>query len=90
MSHRCVAVVSSVIVVTALSAIPAAAQTAPRTPWGQPDLGGVWDFRTITPLQRPRSLGEQEFLTQEETANLEREVVDRNIELASRTLGAPR
>ncbi len=25
----------------------------PRTPWGDPDLQGVWDRRTITPLQRP-------------------------------------
>ena len=87
MSHRCCAVLFSVIVVIAviaLSAIPAAAQTAPRTAWGQPDLGGIWDFRTITPLERPEELGDQEFLTQEEAANLEREVVDRNIELANR------
>ena len=84
MSHRCFAVLFSVIVVIALSAIPAVAQPAPRTPWGQPDLGGIWDFRTITPLERPRSLGDQEFLTQEEAANLEQEAVDRNIELANR------
>ena len=87
MSHRCVAVLCSVVmlpVVIALSAAPAAAQNAPRTAWGHPDLGGVWDFRTITPLQRPRSLADQEFLTQEETANLEQEVVARNIELANR------
>ena len=25
----------------------------PRTAWGAPDLGGVWDFRSITPLERP-------------------------------------
>ena len=34
MSHRCLAVVFTVFVVIALSAIPAAAQTAPRTAWG--------------------------------------------------------
>ena len=84
MSHRCVAVLFSVTVVSVLSAIPAAAQTAPRTPCGQPDLGGIWDFRTITPLQRPQAQAGQEFLTAEEAANLEREVVDRNIDLASR------
>src|SRR2546423_963739 len=27
--------------------------TPPRTPWGHPDLQGVWDYRTITPLERP-------------------------------------
>ena len=84
MSHRCLASVFTVIVSVALSAIPAAAQTAPRTPWGQPDLGGIWDFRTITPLQRPVAQAEKEFLTAEEAANLEREAVDRNIELAGR------
>ena len=67
-----------------LSSAPAAAQDAPRTAWGAPDLQGVWDFRTITPLERPEALGEQAFLTEEEAANLEQEVIERNVELASR------
>ena len=70
--------------VVSLSALPVAAQTAPRTAWGQPDLRGIWDFRTITPLQRPESLAEQEFLTEEEAANLEHAVLDRNADLANR------
>ena len=41
---------------------------SPRTAWGDPDLQGVWDFRTITPLQRPEDLIGQEFLTEEEAA----------------------
>ncbi len=41
---------------------------SPRTSWGDPDLQGVWDFRTITPLQRPEDLIGQEFLTEEEAA----------------------
>ena len=60
------------------------AQAAPRTPWGQPDLQGVWDFRTITPMERPESLGDQEFLTNEQIADLERDVADRNARLAAR------
>ncbi len=60
------------------------AQAAPRTPWGQPDLQGVWDFRTITPMERPESLGDQEFLTDEQIADLERGVADRNARLAAR------
>ena len=36
--------------------------------WGAPDLQGVWDFRTITPLERPEDLTGQEFLTEEEAA----------------------
>ena len=80
-SMRAVAVVG---VVVSLSALPALAQTAPRTAWGQPDLRGIWDFRTITPMERPESLAEKEFLTEEEAANLEREVLDRNADLANR------
>ena len=78
MSHRCLASVLTVIAVVALAAIPVAAQPAPRTPWGTPDLGGIWDFRSITPLQRPEELADQEFLTEEEAANLEQETVERN------------
>ena len=84
MRHRVIASMCVVAGVVSLSALPVAAQTAPRTAWGQPDLRGVWDFRTITPLQRPESLAEQEFLTEEEAANLEQEVLDRNADLANR------
>jgi hypothetical protein len=48
---------------------PAAA--VPRTPWGTPDLQGTWDYRTITPLERPRELNGREFYTEEEAAKLE-------------------
>ena len=73
----------------ALAPVFAAAQstntsTPPRTAWGQPDLQGVWDFRSITPLQRPEELADQEFLTEEEAANLEQATIDRNIEFANR------
>src|SRR5210317_1929720 len=40
--------------------------TAPRTEWGQPDLQGVWNFNSETPMQRPERFGTREFLTQEE------------------------
>ena len=62
-------------------AIPVLAQDAPQTTWGVPDLHGVWDFRTITPLERPEDLGEQLILSKEETANLEQEAVARDIRL---------
>ena len=62
-------------------ASPVLAQDPPRTGWGDPDLQGVWDFRTITPLQRPEALGEQEFLTAEDAAEREAAAVQRNVEL---------
>ena len=39
---------------------------APKTEWGQPDLQGVWNFNSSTPMQRPQRFGTQEFLTPEE------------------------
>ena len=35
--------------------------TPPRTPGGHPDLQGVWDYRTMTPLERPTSLADKAF-----------------------------
>ena len=82
MRVRCLVTVLAAMALVPLLAAPVAGQDeAPRTPWGAPDLQGVWDFRTITPLQRPEELGNQEFLTEEEAANLEQEAVDRDIRL---------
>jgi hypothetical protein len=39
---------------------------APKTEYGYPDLQGVWNFSSSTPMQRPQRFGEQEFLTREE------------------------
>ena len=81
MRGRCVVTLLAVVVLVPLASPAAGQSEAPRTPWGTPDLQGVWDFRTITPLQRPEELGEQEFLTEEEAANREQEAVDRDIRL---------
>ncbi|MXZ70877.1 MAG: hypothetical protein F4Z04_05135 [Acidobacteria bacterium] len=62
--------VALAVVVPMLFVTVAAAQSELRTPDGQPDLQGVWDFRTMTPLQRPEDQ-EQEFLTEEEAAEAE-------------------
>ncbi len=47
--------------------------TAPRTAWGAPDLQGIWDYRTLTPLERPEHLDGREFLSNEEIADLEQQ-----------------
>jgi hypothetical protein len=54
--------------------------TAARTAWGDPDLQGVWDFRTITPLQRPEELASKDVLTSEEAAELEAEAVRNDVD----------
>ena len=87
MCHRILtslSIVAVIVVVVTLIAGPVAAQTGARTAWGDPDLQGIWDFRTITPLERSEELGDQAFLSEEEVANFEQEVVDRNEELAGR------
>ena len=53
-------------------ALSAAAQkaTAPRTPWGDPDLQGVWtsEAELATPFERPREYGDRQLLTDAEFA----------------------
>ena len=56
-------------------------QTAPKTPWGDPDLQGTYTNKTITPLERPDAVGEKQFLTDEEVAEQEQARLDRNEEL---------
>jgi hypothetical protein len=54
------------------------AWTPPRTPWGEPDLQGIYSNRTITPFERPDEFAGKETLTEQETAELERRVQDRS------------
>ncbi len=44
--------------------------TTPRTSWGDPNLQGVWDFRTLTPLERPPEFGDKQVLTPAEAQAL--------------------
>lgn len=85
MSHRffvSLGLLAAVIILVALSPISVAAQdvTMPRTAWGVPDLQGVWDFRTLTPFERPADL-EQDVYTDEERAEFE---ARRNAQIAVR------
>ena len=47
---------------------------APTKPWGKPSLEGTWDFKNLTPLNRPERFKDQEFLTAEEAAKIEADV----------------
>ena len=85
-SRRSVVVcfVTAAVAITPLFA-SAQSSTRVRMPWGDPDLQGVWDYRTITPLQRPGDQAGKEFLTEEEAASLEQEILDRNARLLTRS-----
>lgn len=76
MKDRVLVTVSMLIVMGLLAPLTPAAQNA-RTPDGHPDLQGVWDFRTITPLERPDALADQTVLTEEEAATFEEETYRR-------------
>ena len=78
MSHRILAVMLTLGVFPWLTPWPVASQpattqdgdagTSPRTPWGEPDLQGVWNFTLNTPLERPAEFGARAVLTEEEVA----------------------
>jgi hypothetical protein len=58
---------------------PTASATSPapapalRTPWGEPDLQGIWMDESDTPLQRPAKYANQEFFTEAQRAELDKE-----------------
>ena len=48
----------------------------PRTIDGHPDLQGVWENNTITPVERPEVFGDKELLTDEDIAFLRRRLAE--------------
>jgi hypothetical protein len=79
MRTRLFIVVGVVVVVGALAAIvrpwgtASAEADVPRTPWGEPDLQGIWTNEFDTPLQRVARYGTREFFTDDERAALDEE-----------------
>jgi hypothetical protein len=82
-SIAALAVVLSVLVflkpaqVTVAQEGPTASATSPaptlKTPWGEPDLQGIWMDESDTPLQRPAKYADQEFFTEAQRAELDKE-----------------
>ena len=74
MNYRYVAVAVTVGALMVLTPMSAGAQsettTAPRTPWGEPDLQGVWHSSGVTPMERPDEHQGRVTLTDEETAQI--------------------
>jgi hypothetical protein len=53
---------------SAMASVPASAL---KTPWGEPDLQGIWTAESDTPLQRPAKYASQEFFTAAQRAELD-------------------
>ena len=47
---------------------------APKTPWGEPDLQGIWSRDVDIPLERPAKYANQEFFSDAERAELDRQI----------------
>ena len=75
MLRKCFAAFFTIAIVLTLAPQTAAQSTdrtmPMRTPDGQPDISGIFTFRTLTPMQRPREFEGQETLTAEEAAAYE-------------------
>src|SRR5512137_2133678 len=52
---------------------PAASGAALKTPWGEPDLQGIWTDEFDTPLQRPARYVNQEFLTEAQREEIDKQ-----------------
>src|SRR2546427_5536844 len=65
--------------VTVAQESPTASKTPPasapvlKTPWAEPDLQGIWTNEFDTPLQRPAKYADQEFFTEVERAELDKQ-----------------
>ena len=60
--------------------------TVPKTPWGEPDLRGVWNTATYTRLQRPVELGNKAFYTEEEAIAEYKKAAESDAEVDPRTV----
>jgi hypothetical protein len=52
---------------------PGTSGTAPKTPWGEPDLQGIWTDEFDTSLQRPAEYANQEFFTQAQREEIDKQ-----------------
>src|SRR5438128_3831220 len=61
------------------------AWTPPKTPWGEPDLQGIWPLNHLisTPFQRQEKYGDRRFMTDEEFAAAQKSAEARNTRFES-------
>src|SRR5712692_11313381 len=71
------AAVISLSITLTLAQAPTDSATAPaaaalKTPWGEPDLQGIWTVEADTPLQRLARYANQEFFTEAQREELDK------------------
>jgi hypothetical protein len=72
---------ATVVVGVVFGITGSARQGVPRTPDGKPDLQGIWDYATITPIERPASVKDL-VMSEAEAMRLEKGAADRVDRLA--------
>jgi len=50
--------------------------TPPKTPWGDPNLQGMWDSRSGVPFERPAEFGNRELMTEQEAVERRKRGLD--------------
>jgi len=79
MTHRTFAVAGALMALSVGSVATLAQQGGvPRTAWGHPDLAGIWNNATLTPLQRPAELADKAFFTPEEAEAYVRQRIEQS------------
>jgi hypothetical protein len=88
MKYRCLVLIGAAAALIAVASAPIAGQTRSgsatpasswnqRTPWGDPDLQGIWRSEGSVPFERPLDLEGREFLTPEEVAERQKRADER-------------
>jgi hypothetical protein len=67
------AAVGAIVLVSTTGISAQGPAPAPKTPWGEPDLQGIWTDETDTPLERSPKFANQEFFTEAQRAELDRQ-----------------
>jgi hypothetical protein len=76
---------SCVLSFALIAALPGAT-AAQTTPWGDPDLQGVWSNQTPVPLERPAALANKPFFTKQEAAEAEKNALGSLLKMVARAI----
>jgi hypothetical protein len=75
--RRLAALMCAILAADVCADVALSAQGALRTPDGHPDLQGIWDYRTATPLERPRDMADKSVFTDDEARAFEKRTAER-------------